>query len=180
MFFDLIRKRRSIRQYLTRAVEPDKIELMVEAALRAPSSRGLRPWEFVLVTDKEKLKRLSASKPHGAEFLKQAPLAFAVCADPEKCDVWVEDASVACAFLMLAAEELGLGCCWVQVRERMHDSKTSAEENIRETLNIPARLKVEAVIAVGYPGEFLAPHKKENLPYEKVSHDTYGWKYIIS
>ena len=94
MFLSLAKKRRSIRRYLEKPVEAEKIEMLIEAALRAPSSRGFNPWEFVVVTDGVLLEKLSKSKPHGASFLKDAPLGIVVCADPEKCDVWIEDASM--------------------------------------------------------------------------------------
>jgi len=89
-FLSLIQKRRSIRKFLAKPVEEEKIDFLIEAALRAPSSRGFNPWEFVIVTERDLLKKLSDAKMHGSEFLKNAPLGIVVCAAPEKCDVWVE------------------------------------------------------------------------------------------
>ena len=177
MVISLIQKRRSIRSFLQKPVEAGKIDLLIEAALRSPSSRGLNPWEFIVVTDKDLLEKLSRSKQHGSAFLQNAPLGIVVCADPEKCDVWIEDASIASIFIHLAAESLGLGSCWIQIRERMHDGKKSAQEYLIETLNIPAKMQVESIIAVGYPAETLPPHKKEELLFEKVHRDTYGRPY---
>lgn len=174
MFLSLIQKRRSIRKYLEKPVEAEKIDALVEAALRSPSSRGFNPWEFVVVTDKTLLEKLSKAKPHGASFLKNAPLGIVVCADPEKCDVWVEDASIASIFIHLAAESMGLGSCWIQIRKRMHDQTTTAQAYIRDLLNIPENLNVEAIVAIGYPGEKKPPHLKEELQYEKVHDDFYG------
>jgi len=174
MFLSLVQKRRSIRQYLERPVEKEKIELLVEAALRSPSSRGFNPWEFIVVTDRDLLEKLSKAKTHGASFLKNAPLGIVVCADPEKCDVWVEDASIASIFLHLAAESLELGSCWIQIRMRMHDQTKTAQEYVQELLNIPENLNVEAMIAIGYPAESKPPQRKENLPYEKVYYNEYG------
>lgn len=177
MFMSLVQKRRSIRKFLDKSVEAEKIDLLIEAALRAPSSRGINPWEFVVVTDKDLLAKLAQAKQHGSAFLKNAPLGICVCADPEQCDVWIEDASIASIFIHLAAESLGLGSCWIQIRERMHDGKTSAQEYIAETLHIPAKMRVESIMAVGYPAETLPPHKKEELLFEKVHGDTYGRPY---
>ena len=174
MFLSLVQKRRSIRQYLERPVEKEKIELLVEATLRSPSSRGFNPWEFIVVTDRDLLEKLSKAKTHGASFLKNAPLGIVVCADPEKCDVWIEDASIASIFLHLTAESLGLGSCWIQIRMRMHDQTKTAQEYVQELLNIPENLNVEAMIAIGYPAESKPPHRKENLPYEKVYYNEYG------
>jgi len=174
MVLSVIQKRRSIRKFLDKPIEIEKIDLLIEAALRAPSSRDLNPWEFVVVTNRELLEKLSKAKQHGSAFLKNAPLGIVVCADPEQCDVWIEDASIASIFIHLASESLGLGSCWIQIRERMHDGKKSAQEYIAETLNIPAKMRVESIIAVGYSAEQLPPHTKEELLFEKVHRDTYG------
>ena len=177
MVMSLIQKRRSIRKFLDKPIEAEKIDLLLEAALRAPSSRDLNPWEFVVVTNRELLEKLSKAKQHGSAFLKNAPLGICVCADPEKCDVWIEDASIASIFIHLAAESLGLGSCWIQIRERMHDGEKSAQAYVTETLNIPAKMQVESIIAVGYPAETLPPHGKEELLFEKVHLDIYGRPY---
>jgi len=174
MFLSLIQRRRSIRKYLEKPVEAEKIVALIEAALRAPSSRGFNPWEFVVVTDKGLLEKLSTAKPHGASFLKNAPLGIVVCADPEKCDVWVEDASIASMFIHLAAESIGLGSCWIQIRKRMHDQTTTAQAYIRNLLNIPKNLNVESIVAMGYPAEKKSPHRKEDLQYKKVHYGVYG------
>ena len=174
MFLSLAKKRRSIRRYLEKPVETEKIERIVEAALRAPSSRGFNPWEFVVVTDPGLLEKLSRSKPHGASFIKDAALGIVICADPEKCDVWIEDASIASIYIHLAAESMELGSCWIQIRKRMHDREKSAEQYIRELLDIPENLKIESMVAVGYPAEKKPGHPKEDLPYEKIHYDGFG------
>ena len=180
MFLSLVQKRRSIRRYLEKPVEDEKIDMLIEAALRAPSSRGFNPWEFVVVTDKSLLEKLSKTKPHGASFLKDASLGIVVCADPEKCDVWIEDASIASIFIHLAAESIGLGSCWIQIRKRMYDQTKAAQAYICELLNIPENLNVESIVAIGYPAEKKSPHKKEDLQYEKVFLDYYGKKDFIN
>ena len=177
MVMSLIQKRRSIRKFKTKPVEPDKIDKLVEAALRAPSSRGLQPWGFVVVTDKDLLERLSRAKPSGSAFLRNALLGIVVCADPEKSDVWIEDSSIAAIFIQLAAESMQLGSCWIQIRERMHAGTKTSEEYISEVLRIPKKLRVEAMIAIGYADEKKAPHKKEGLLFEKVYLNRYGKAY---
>jgi len=177
MVMSLIRKRRSIREFKANPVEPEKVDMLVEAALRAPTSRGLQPWEFVVVTDKNLLEKLSTAKTHGSTFIKNAPLAMVVCADPDKSDVWVEDCSIAGILMQLAAESLGLGSCWSQIRKRMHNDTKSSEGYIAKLLSIPEKFKVEAVIAIGYPAETKPPHKEEGLPFEKVYLDLYGNRF---
>jgi nitroreductase len=180
MFISLIQKRRSIRKFQKKQVEAEKIDTLIEVALRSPSSIGHNPWEFIFVTEQTLLEKLSRAKPHGSAFLKNAPLGIVVCADPDKSDVWIEDSSIAAIFLHLAAESIGLASCWIQMRERMHDQTKTAQDYVSEALDIPSRLQVECIIAVGYPDEKKPPHKKEELQYDKVYLDMYGKSYGIT
>ena len=174
---ELLKKRRSIRRYKADPVEPGKIEELVKALLLSPSSRNIRPWEFIVVTDNQLLEQLSRSKEHHAAFLKGAPLGIVVLADETKSDVWVEDSSIASIIVQLAAESMGLGSCWIQIRNRMHDSNQTAEDYIKNLLHIPANYKVESIIALGYPDETRPPHDENKLQYEKVFTDRYGEGY---
>lgn len=176
-FITLITKRRSIRRYKDKEIEPGKVEILAEAALRAPTSRGHNHWEFIFVSDKALLQEISTSKPHGASFLKNAALGIVVCADADKSDVWVEDASIASTYIHLAAVSLGLGSCWIQIRKRMHDQNKTAQEHIAEILGIPSSLRVESILAIGYPDEEKSPHSKEELQYQKIHRDRYGSSY---
>jgi nitroreductase len=173
MFLDLIRKRRSTRKFKNRPVETDKIEILKEAALRSPSSRNLNPWEFIFVTDPYALEQLSLAKAHGSGFLKGAPLGIVVIADPSRCDVWIEDASVASTYLFLAAEDMGLGECWIQIRKRENSAGASSEEIVRKILKIPGHYRVESIIALGYADEEKTPVPKENLEWQKIHQDFY-------
>lgn len=174
MFIEILKKRRSIRKYKDKPVEPEKIDTLIEAALRSPSSRSLNPWQFIVVEDKDVLKKLSESKKHGASFLKDAPLGIVVIADPEKCDVWIEDASIASLLIHLAAESLDLGSCWIQIRKRFFNETTPSETYVRKVLDIPDNLKVESIISVGYPDEIKGGHLKNSLLYDTVYKEKYG------
>jgi nitroreductase len=174
MFIDLLRARRSIRQFQDRPVEQEKVDLIVEAVLRSPSSRGFNPWEFVVVNDPATINRLSTAKPHGASFLAKAPLAIVVCANPEKSDVWVEDASIAAIILHLAATDLGLGSCWIQLRKRNYDDSKTASEYAAGILGLPPDLVVSAIMAIGYPAHQPKPHPNASLQHDKVSVNRYG------
>jgi nitroreductase len=149
-------------------VEKEKIDLLVEAMLRSPSSRGLNPWEFFVVTDRERINELAKAKAHGSTFMENAPLAIVVCSDPGKCDVWVEDCSIAALIIHLVATDLGLGSCWIQIRLRDHDGKISAEEYVKQQLRLKENLTVEAIIAIGYPKEEKPGHPLASLPFDKV------------
>ncbi|MFW6137797.1 MAG: nitroreductase family protein [Spirochaetota bacterium] len=177
MFLSLAQQRRSCRSFLKKPVESEKIDSLVEAALRSPSSRGRNPWSFIVVTDPEMLEKLSRARPSGSAFLKEAPLGIVVLAESQKSDVWVEDCSIASIYIWLEAESLGLGGCWIQIRSRNHNGSQTAEEYVRGTLNIPSRFSVESIIALGYPDKKPSPHRKEELEYDKVSVNVYGKPY---
>jgi nitroreductase len=177
MFLELAQNRRSIRKYLDKPIPSEKVDSIVEALLRAPTSRGLNSWEFVVVNDPGLLENLSRSKPHGSSFLKNAALGIVVCGNPQINDVWIEDASIASIFIHLAAAALDLGSCWIQIRERNHNDSQTAEAYIARVLNLPPHIKVESIIAIGYPDESKSAHPRETLPYEKVSLNHYGKPY---
>lgn len=178
MFIELLQKRRSIRKFQPQPVEPEKIEILVEAALRSPSSRGFNPWEFVVVTDQKNIAELSKAKPHGAAFLKNAPLAIAVCADTKKSDVWIEDTAIAALILHLAATDLGLGSCWIQLRLRPHDEHHSAEAYAARILGLKENMTVEAIMAIGYRAEEKPGHERTTLPFGQVHYEHFGGKKI--
>ncbi len=177
MFISLLKNRRSIRKYTDQAIDSDKIDILLEAALRAPSSRGFNPWEFIVIKDEKLLEKLSMAKPHGASFLKKAKLGIVICADENRSDVWVEDASIASAIIHFAAESLGLGSCWIQIRKRKYNDNKSSEAYIAEILDLPESMRVESIIAVGYPNENKRPHPKDSLNFNKLHLDQYGEPY---
>ncbi len=174
MFLELVKSRRSIRKFKKKPVEKEKIDSLVEIALRAPSSRGFNPWQFIVINEPPIIQQLSLAKQHGSSFLKHAPLAIVVCADASKTDVWVEDASIASAFIHLGAHDLGLGSCWIQIRKREHTPSKTADAFVKELLKIPDKIMIESIIAVGYPDEVKQSHPKDSLQYHKVSFNTWA------
>ena len=142
-------KRTSVRAYDNRPVEDEKIELLMKAAMAAPSATNQQPWEFYVVTDKNKLEQLSKSSPY-ASFTSKAPMAIVNCyrkeiTMPEYAEI---DMSASTENILLEAEELGLGAVWLgiaPVKERM--------EYVRGVLDIPKDLDVFAIIPCGYPVE---------------------------
>ncbi len=160
---DLLRKRRSIRKFTSEIIPAESITALTEAALRSPSSKGSKPWEFILVDDPLLLTQLSEVKKSGSAFLKEAPLAIVVCADSTRSDVWIEDCSIAAIIIQLEAESLGLGSCWIQVRNRMYSDGKTSEARIQELLGMTEHIKVLSIIAIGYPAE-----SKPSVPYENL------------
>ncbi len=176
MIVDTLRKRRSIRRFKNQAVSREHLELLLEAALRSPSSKGINPWEFVVVQEKETINKLAAAKTHGSAFLKNAPLAIVVCADTTKTDVWIEDASIASIILHLTAAELDLGSCWVQIRLREHEDGRASQEYLTDLLQLPENIAVEAIIGIGYPVEEKQGHAADTLLHQQVSYEKFDNK----
>ena len=166
----VIKQRRSIRKFKTTPIEQSKIDQLVQAALLSPSSRGIMPWIFIVVTQTDLLLKLAETKQHGSSFIGNAPLAIVVAADSTLSDMWVEDTSIASIIIQLTAESLGLGSCWVQIRNRPHDENQTAEDYVQSLLNIPTTIKVESIIAIGYKDQGLLPHAEDRLAYGKVQY----------
>lgn len=167
-FRQLLLCRHSIRRYSDKPIDPEHVKLILEAALLAPSSKSKRPWQFVVVEDKERLMEMSKCKPVAAHALKTCAFAVAVCADPEGTDMVLEDCAIAAEFMQLQAAVLGIGSCWVQVRNRDAEDSSSSEDVIRRILNIPPSIMVECVMTFGYSVEVRRPVDPDKLRWEKV------------
>ena len=165
---ELLRKRRSIRVYQNIKIEQEKLEILKEAALRSPSSKNINPWEFIFVDEEEKISRLKDCKPHGIMPLKTAPLAIVVCADETKNDVWIEDCSIASILLQLTAQSLGLGSCWIQIRNRMQTDELSSEKYIQDLLGIPENFRLLSIVTAGYPARQREGKPFKELQFEKI------------
>ncbi len=139
----------SVRKYQNKLVEEEKISIMLHAAMAAPSARNQQPWEYYVVTNKEKIVELSKTSPY-ATCVKDAPLVFVACyrnntAVPNYAQI---DMSASVENLLLQADELGLGAVWIgiaPIEERM--------EAVSKVINLPERLSAFALISCGYPGE---------------------------
>lgn len=167
-FHQLLIKRRSIRKFTGELLSPEETQRILEAALLSPTSKNSRPWEFVVVEDKEMLEKLSKCKPHGANFVADATLAVIVLGNPLESDVWVEDASIAAINMQMQAEDLNIGSCWVQIRNRDFTDGVPAAEYIGELFQIPMPLETLCVIAFGKKEKERRPNSTENLLWEKV------------
>lgn len=165
---ELLLTRHSIRRYTDAPVDGDDVKTILEAGLLAPSSKSARPWQFIVVEDKDTLARLATCKPLGAHPVRNAAFAVVVVADPERSDVFIEDASVAAAFMQLQAAALGLGSCWVQVRNRFSADGEPAEVMVQQLLGIPQPLPVIMILTFGHPDEQRKPVDPAKLLWEKV------------
>ena len=169
-FKNLAINRRSHRKFEDKAVEQEKIDSILQTVLMAPAGKRANEWHFYVVTDKAMAEKLSGCKPAGALFVKEAPLNIVVTADTSKSDVWVEDCSIAAIYLQLAAQDLGLGSCWSQVRQRMSCTEgVTAEQYIKELLSLPEETGIECIVSIGYAADERKPYDLDKLPYDKVT-----------
>ncbi len=167
-FHQMLFTRHSIRRYTDKPVSGEDVKTILEAALLSPSSKSARPWQFVVVENREKLQAMAKCKDFGSHPIAGAAFAVVVLADPGKSEVFIEDATYAAALMQLQAESLGLGSCWIQVRGRSTGTGESSEEYIQALLNIPQYLKVECIVTFGYKNEVRKPVDPAKLLWEKV------------
>lgn len=151
-FLETIFARRSIRKYTQEPVEQKKIEMLLKAAMAAPSASNRKPWQFVVVTQRGTLDALAEAHPYG-KMLFEAPLCISVCGDLTEMErYWVQDCSAATENLLLAATGLGLGAVWLGAYPR--DQRVAA---VRATLALPDHITPLNLISIGYPAEEKEP-----------------------
>jgi len=165
----LLKNRRSIRSYTAQPISRDTLQRIVDAGALAPSSYGQNPVEFVVVEDKAKLAAVARAKRIGAPSVRDAAAAIVVIADTSKGELWVEDASVAAGYILLAAEDLGIGACWNQIRDR-DGQRLSASDEIKQILGIPSQYEVLCVVALGHKAENKAARTEREQKVQQRTH----------
>ena len=166
-FESLVIARRSTRKYTEQQISPEEVQKLFQAALLAPTSKNSKSWEFVAIENKDMLKQLSACKDTGSAFLEGCTLAIVVIGDKTVTDIWVEDASIAAAYMQLQAEDLNIGSCWCHIRNRRLDGMSS-EQYVREMLDIPNDFGVLCIIGFGYKNQERKPNDLSKLTWEKI------------
>lgn len=163
-----------MRKFTGEELSQEEVVSLFKAALMSPTSKRSNGWQFIAVDDKEQLQSLSHCKEEASSFIADAALAIVVTADPLASDVWIEDASIASILIQLQAEDLGLGSCWVQVRERFAASGMPSDEFVRGLFDIPLQLQVLSVIAIGHKGMERKPFDEDKLQWEKIHINKFG------
>lgn len=154
---ETIFNRKSVRKYTERPVEKEKLETLVRAGMTAPSSRDRRPWEFVIVTDRDLLDKMGDGLPL-ARMLKETKQAIIVCGDTVKSEnAWQLDCSAAAQNILLAAESMGLGAVWTAAYPYPERMKI-----IQDALQLPEHILPLTVIPLGYPTGIEKPKDKYN------------------
>ncbi len=163
-----ISQRSSVRAYKATDIEEDKLKKVLEAARLSPSASNRQDWKFIVVKNKEIKKKL-AKAAFGQSFIGEAPVVIVACGTDSKAvmgcgqPTHTVDVSIACAFMILQAQELGLGTCWIGAFN---------EDEVKRILKIPEGVRVVAMTPLGYPDE--PPSKKSRKSLNQiVCHEKY-------
>ena len=163
---DAIKTRKSVRSYLDKPIEDEKLNAVLEAGRLAPSAMNNQEWRFVIVRDPE-TRRKVAEAAGGQAFVGKAPAVIVACAQTDnhvmKCGqlCYPLDLSITLDHITLAAVELGLGTCWIGLFD---------EKKVKEILSIPEKIRVVALMPIGYPSD-PSPAEKNRLPLDTIVKD---------
>ena len=163
--YDAIKKRKSVRAYLDKAVEKEKLTRIMEAARLAPSAGNRQEWRFVVVTDREKREEL-AVRAAGQRFVGEASVVIACCAETDEhvmqcgLESFPIDLAITIDHITLAAVAEGLGTCWIGAFD---------ESVAREILDIPQSIRVVQLLPLGYPVD-PSPVEKTRLDLNQTVH----------
>jgi len=172
---DLLRHRKSVRDFLDKAVEREKIMMCLEAARLAPSACNSQPWKFIVVDDRPLKNRLCKAAFSGIysinSFCKMAPVIVVVISEKSKfltriggmfrgTKYYLIDIGIACEHFILQAEDLGLGTCWIGWFN---------ERAVKSILNIPQQKKIDILIALGYYDRAKLGRAHSREPMEKIA-----------
>ena len=175
MLLDLMKHRKSVREFLDTPVEREKLLTSLEAARLSPSACNSQPWKFVVVDDKPLKDKLCKAAFHGLYFIntfcKTAPVIVVVVSEKSKfiariggmfrgTKYYLIDIGIACEHFVLQAEELGLGTCWIGWFD---------ERAVKSVLNIPRNKKIDILIALGYYDEQKTQREHDREPLNNIS-----------
>ena len=157
--FAAIDQRRSVRAYKEIDVEEDKLRKILEAGRLSPSASNRQEWKFIVVKKRETKKKLVGAAL-GQSFIGEAPVVIVACATETKAimlcgqPAYTVNVSIACAFMILQAYELGLGTCWIGAFQ---------EDEVKEILKIPKSIRVVAMIPLGYSNQSPSQRSRKAL-----------------
>jgi nitroreductase len=186
IMLDLIRKRRTIRQFTVEDVSQEQVETLLEMAMCAPNRLDRRPWHFVVIRDKEIQKKIT-DLGRTNQCLMTAPVVIAVCGLPQVSSTWLMDVSAATQNLVLAATAMGLGAAWIgnpgdmfwdRCEELLLDALAIPHDHIGigqklllkwdrllwggTTRSLNRVIHIPALVAVGHPAQELPPHGRDD------------------
>jgi nitroreductase len=149
-FLDVIKTRRSIRKYKPNPISDKDIEYVLNAARLAPSWKNQQSWKYVVVKDKEKIKKIASARPQSQDWLSEAPVMIVACANPDDSghregkDYYLVDIGISLEHLLLAARDRGLGTCWIGGFD---------EKTVKDAIEAPENVRIVAYTPLGNPDE---------------------------
>ena len=152
-FLQTVMTRTSVRAFLDRTVSDETIELLLKAAMAAPSAKNSQPWAFVVIKNRGLLEKLGASLPN-AKMTATAPAAVAICGTLDKAlpgearEYWIQDAAASTENFLLAAHALGLGAVWTGVHPISERIRI-----LKDALKLPEGVEPFCLIPFGWPAE---------------------------
>jgi len=174
--FNVIRERSSIRDYVDRPIEDEKLDLILESARLAPSASNSQPWHFYVVKDREKIRALAGKMPIGTQvvinsFIAEAPVVIVATGGPADLlhkmmsfivnrKWYYIDVAIALEHMVLTAWDLGIGSCWIGWFD---------EKKVKKLLDIPGNEEVIAFLTLGYPAEGARGHPKNRKSMEEIA-----------
>ena len=170
----LLRSRRSIRRYTQEPLRDEDLRTILQAGLLYASGRNLHPLELHVVRDKDMLRKMAEARFNGTVALRNAEAAIVVLGDEEQSDLYVEDACVSMANMMLMAKARDVGACWIQGRNRWNSAGVPMEDTLRSMFGWRDSLHLVATLALGYPGEEPAPYEMDSLDYSRIIFENPG------
>lgn len=162
ILLEILKKRRSVRKFLDKKIEEEKLLEVLKAAMFAPTAKNLRPWEFIVVTGEEDKKQFSLATRYSS-FAKNAPVVVVICYDMKKGNRFKEDCAICAQNIYLEAVNQGLGTCYIQIAEGTEGSVGEPEAFVKKLLNIPDTYRVLCLMPIGYPAEHPKPHNEDTM-----------------
>lgn len=170
---ELMRTRRSVRQYTDAVIDDAQIKQILSAALLAPSGHSKYPCEFIVVKNRETLEKMSHCRVGVAKMLTNAAVAVVVIADRDKSDTIIEDCSVAMMNMELMATSLGIGNCWIQCRGREAEDNSPSEDYLRGILHFPDNYACQSILSLGIPAKTPRPRDLDKLNFDKIHNEQF-------
>ncbi len=168
-YFDVVRTRQSVRIFMDRGLEEEKLRMVLESAVRAPSAGNMQSYEIYVVrraSDRKALSQAALTQ----EFVASAPISLVFCANPGRALprygqrvtrlYSLQDATIACTHAMLAATALGLGSVWVGAFQ---------DDEVRRAVGAPEEALPVAILSLGYAGE--KPEPTTRRPFADIVHE---------
>lgn len=167
-FLDLISSRHSVRAFKETPISEDKINALIKASTKGPSSGNLQSYQIFIIKDTEKEKLVEAA--HGQGYINEAPIVMVFCADPKKCSIdyglrgeelfCIQDATISCAYTQIAAHSLGLSSVWIGSFD---------EDKVSQILQLRDNLKPIAILPIGISNE--TPEITNRRPIDEIVHE---------